>query len=228
MKNVDIMCDTSSLVTLTGSCLDGILYFLHDHFNVRFIIPPTVEDEGVKRPISMGLKQYAFSALKITHAMNRRIVITVDAETKQLTQKILFLTNNLFFIKGKPLRLVHAGEAEMIALGNILNLHTLLIDERTTRMLIESPFKIKEHLEQEFKVNIMVHRDNLFEFSNLTKGMEIIRSSELVILAYENGYFDQYDTLKVNILEAALHKVKFSGCAIRFDEIKTFIDGLRV
>jgi hypothetical protein len=222
------MSDTSSLVTLTDSCLDGILYFFHDHFNVRFIIPPKVEEEGVKRPLSTGLKQYAFSALRLQHAMKRRVVITVDAETKRMTEKILFLANNLFFIKGKAMRLVHHGEAEMIALGNILNLTTLLVDERTTRMLIESPFKIKEHLEQEFKVNIMVHRDNLFEFSNLTKGMDIIRSSELVILAYENGYFDQYDTLRVDILEAALHKVKFSGCAIRFDEIKQFIDGVRV
>ncbi len=228
MKNIDIMSDTSSLVSLTDSCLDGILYFLHDHFNVRFIIPPSVEDEGVKRPLSMGLKQYAFSALRIRHAMKRRIIITVEADTKRMTEKVLYLANNLFFIKGKAMRLVHQGEAEMVALGNILNLNSLLIDERTTRMLIESPFKIKEHLEQEFKVNIMVHKDNLFEFSTITKGMEIIRSSELIILAYENGYFDQYDNLRVDVLEAALYKVKFSGCAIRFDEIKQFIDGIRV
>lgn len=227
MKTPDIMCDTSSLVSLTDSCFDSILFFLHDKFKCRFIIPPTVEEEGVRRPLSGGLKQYALSALKIQYAMKRSIVIKVETDTKDLTRRVLTLANNLFFIKGKPLRLVHNGEAEMLALAHILSLNTLLIDERTTRMLIEAPFKIKEHLEEEFHVNIMVHRENLLEFSSLTKGMDIIRSSELVILAYEHGYFDHYDTLKEEILEAALYKVKFSGCAIRFDEIKSFIDRIK-
>ena len=228
MQNADILCDTSSLVSLTDSCLDGILHFLHDHFNFRFIIPPSVEAEAITRPISGGLKQYSFSALKITQAMNRKVVIRVDADTKDEAEKILNLTNNLFFIKGRPLRLVHLGEAEMIGLARVLGLTALLIDERTTRMLIEAPFKIKEHLEQEFGVNIMINKDNLMQFSEFTKGMEIIRSSELLILAYENGYFDHFDKIKRNVLEAALYKVKFSGCAIRFDEIDTFVKNIRI
>ncbi len=227
MKTADIICDTSGLVSLTDSCFDGVLFYLHDRYKFRFLIPPTVEEEGVRRPLSGGLKQYALSALKINHSIKRNVIITVETDTKDLTRRILNLANNLFFIKGKPLRLVHGGEAEMLALAHILSLNTLLVDERTTRMLIEAPFKIKEHLEDEFKVNIMVHRENLLEFSNLTKGMDIIRSSELVILAYESGYFDHYESSKIDLLEAALYKVKFSGCAIRFDEIKTFVDKIR-
>ncbi|MBS3068044.1 hypothetical protein J4450_05040 [Candidatus Micrarchaeota archaeon] len=227
MENVDLICDTSSLVSLTDSCLDNILYFLHDRFNFRFLIPPSVESEAITRPLSGGLRQYAFSALKLTHAMNRKTIIRVDADTKDEANKVLYLTNNLFFIKGKPLRLVHLGEAEMIGLARTLNLNTLLIDERTTRMLIEAPFKIKEHLEIEFGVNIMINKENLMQFSEFTKGMEIIRSSELLILAYENGYLDNFDKIKTSVLEAALNKVKFSGCAIRFDEIQEFIKQIK-
>ncbi len=227
MQNTDILCDTSSLVSLTDSCLDAILYFLHDHFNFRFIIPPSVEGEAITRPISSGLKQYEFSALKIRQGMNKRVVVRVDADTMDEAKKVLNLTNNMLFVKGKPLQLVHLGEAEMVGLASVLGLNTLLIDERTTRMLIEAPFRLKEHLEQEFGTNIMISKDNLLEFSNLTKGMEIIRSSELLILAYENGYFDHFDKLKRDVLQAALYKLKFSGCAISFDEIDKFMKGVR-
>lgn len=228
MDNADILCDTSTLVSLTGSCLDSALHFLHERMGFRFIIPRSVESEAVTRPLSTGLKQYSFSALKIRQAMNRRVVIRVDADTQREAYRILNLTNNLFFAKGKPLTLVQLGEAEMIGLAQVLGLNALAIDERTTRMLIEAPFRIKEHLEQEFGVNILVNKENLMAFSEYTKGMEVIRSSELLILAYENGMFDHFDKLKKDVLEAALYKLKLSGCAIRFDEIETFVKGVRI
>lgn len=228
MGNIDVLCDTSTLVSLTTSCLDASLHFLHERLGFRFIIPPSVETEAVTRPISAGLKQYSFSALKISQAMNKRVVIRVDAETRGEANRVLNLTNNLFFVKGRPLTLVQLGEAEMVGLARVLGLSALAIDERTTRMLIESPFKIKEHLEQEFGVNILVNKDNLMNFSEYTKGMEVIRSSELVILAYENGFFDHFDKLRKSVLEAALYKLKFSGCAIRFDEIETFVKSIRI
>ena len=223
MKTKEILCDSGVFISLTGSCLDKILYHLSEKFHVNFIVPPSVVEEMVTRPLSKRMKQYAFSALKIKTAITDGIIIPVDADVAGEASKILHAANNMFFAKGRTLQLIQMGEAEMLALAKRLDINNILIDERTTRMLIEAPFKMKEHLQDELGVNVMVDRKSLTEFSSYTKGMSAIRSSELVMLAYENGFFDHFGDLKKQALEAAFYKVRFSGCSLRFDEIKEYM-----
>jgi predicted nucleic acid-binding protein len=223
MKSKEILCDSGIFISLTGSCLDKILYYLSEKFNVNFIIPPSVEEEMVQRPLSKRMKQYAFSAIKIKSAISDGIIIPVNANVASEANKILHAANHMFFAKGRQLQLIQTGEAEMLALAKRLDIGNILIDERTTRMLIEAPFKMKEHLQDELGVNVMVDRKSLTEFSSYTKGMSAIRSSELVMLAYENGFFDHFGELKKQALEAAFYKVRFSGCSLRFDEIEEYM-----
>ncbi|VVB98197.1 Uncharacterised protein [uncultured archaeon] len=129
----------------------------------------------------------------------------------------------MFFAQGRALTLVQAGEAEMLALASTLKIGHLLMDERTTRLLIEAPFSIKEHFEDEFRTNVMVNRENLDKFTDIVKGMEVYRSTELLTLAYENGYFDDYKALKKDAYAAALYHLKYSGCSIRYSEIDELI-----
>src|SRR3989338_10618079 len=193
MQETDILCDSSSLISLTGSCLDNIIHFLHSEFKIKFIIPASVEEESVTRPLSSHIRQYSFSAMKIKKALKDGTLVKIqNGDGKHKVDDVLNAANNMFFIKGKPITLVHLGEAEMITLACELDVKNILIDERTTRMMIEAPFKLKEHLEEEFGINVMVNRNSLTTFSELTKGLEAIRSTELLILAYENGYFDSF------------------------------------
>jgi len=224
----DILCDASSFISLTESCMEKVIYFLTEKHHVRFIIPRGVEDEMVHRPLSTKYKTHGFSALRIKHMIKKGVITSVDtSNVKERANEILRITNNLLFARGKPIKLVHYGEAEMIALAEFLRIKALLIDERTTRMLIETPFTIKKHLEKEFNVHIMMNKKHLKEFSNITSGMYAIRSSELIILAYEKGFFDHFDNMKKDLLEAALKDAKFSGCAIRFDEIEDYIKSIK-
>ncbi|MFA5077495.1 MAG: hypothetical protein WC488_03645, partial [Candidatus Micrarchaeia archaeon] len=137
--------------------------------------------------------------------------------------EILNLTNNIFFAQGRSITLVQAGEAEMLALANELRIRNILMDERTTRLLLEAPFKIKEHFEQEFRTNIMVNRENLEKFNDMVKDMNVFRSAEFISLAYSNGFFENYKKMGKEIYSAALYKLKYSGCSIRFDEIEELI-----
>ena len=62
------------------------------------------------------------------------------------------------------------------------------------------------------------------EFSKITKGIRMIRSVELVTMAYEMGMLDQYiaeipDSKKM-LLEGILWGVKLQGCAVSRDEIE--------
>ena len=228
-NNRDILCDSSSFISLTESCLDRIYYFLHEKYGVRFIIPTGVEEEMINTPLSSRRKTHALSALKIKKMINDGVItkIETDKTVEEQTRKVLHTTNNLFFVRGKPLTLVHYGEAEMIALASYLDIPGILIDERTTRLLIEAPFTVKNHFEKEFNVHVMMNKKNLTEFSDMTSKMYAIRSSELVILAYEHGYFDDFGKIKRDIIEAALRKTKFSGCSIRFDEIDEYLSSLK-
>ncbi|MEM4336147.1 MAG: hypothetical protein QXL47_04320 [Candidatus Anstonellales archaeon] len=217
-----ILCDSSSLISLTDTCLEGLLKFFTRN-NVFFIIPPSVEYEIITRPLKMRMKAYQFSAMKLKKLMDEEVLMKVEAETEAPAKEILELTNSIFFARGKPLHMVDMGEAEMIALANSLKINTLLMDERTTRMLIEAPFEIKDHLEEELRVNIMVNGSHLKKFADVVSGMRVIRSSELVAVAYEKGYFDNFGEDKKKMLEAALYRIKFSGCSVRFDEVEEFL-----
>lgn len=222
VRSHDILCDSSALISLGDSCLDSLLYFLHERFHLRFIIPPEVEQEIITRPISSGLHQYYFSALKMQKALEDGVLVKTAVGESSLTQQFLQAANHLFFLKGQPLQLLHPGEAGMLAIAQQLGVSTLLIDERTTRMLVEAPFRMKAHLEEEFGIHVMVNKSNLDRFAELTRDMQILRSSEMLILGYENGFLNHFSRPR-DALEAALYKVKFTGCSIGFEEIKEFL-----
>ncbi|MFN7990994.1 MAG: hypothetical protein U0R44_02435 [Candidatus Micrarchaeia archaeon] len=219
----DILCDSGVLISLTAGCLDNLLYFFAEKHDMRFVIPPSVEYESVTRPLQSDLRKHLFSAIRIKDAIDDGVVVVVDAKVGEQARRLMNSANNMFYVKGKPIRLIHEGESEMLALALELGIKNILIDERTTRMLIEAPFKLKEHLEHEFNVNVMVNKKNFGELSAQISGLKAMRSSELVMLAYENGYFKSFNNLQREALEAALYKMKFSGCSISFDEIHSYM-----
>ncbi|MCI0504146.1 hypothetical protein L0Y65_05560 [Candidatus Micrarchaeota archaeon] len=220
----DVLCDSGVLISLTAGCLDNILYFFADHYNVRFVIPPSVEYETVTRPLYNGLRKHLFSAIRIKDAIADGVVEVVDAKVEDEGRRIMNAANSMFYMKGKPIRLVQYGESEMLALALALGVDNILIDERTTRMLIEAPFQLKAHLESEFQVNVMVNKASFRELSSRVSQLKVLRSSELVMLAYEHGYFKNFSNLQKEALEAALYKMKYSGCSISFDEIREYME----
>lgn len=222
----EIICDSSSLISLTDSCLVDILYNFTKNYNTAFIIPIGVENEIIKRPLSIKMKAYQFSALRLKKAINDKILLKVNANIKREGQALLNIANNIFFIKNKPMHLIDLGEAEMIALAHRLNIKTVLMDERTTRMLMEAPFRLKEHLEQEINQKISIKEKNYSQFTDLVKNMKVIRSVDLLSVAYSVNYFDKFNSDSKEAFIAALYKLKYSGCSVGFDEIDEFLKGI--
>ena len=217
----EVFCDSSSLISLTDACIIDTLYFLHDNYGVRFMAPPSIKMESVSNPLSKEIREYYASARRIEKLIDDKILELTEPEEEE-TKKLLDIANNLFFVGWHPLELIHYGETEMIAAAKAHKKNIILVDERTTRMLIESPMLLKEHMEMEFKTNVMIERNNMIKFSNYTKGIESIRSSEIAILAYEHGYFDKYGQKKKRMIEAVLYELKYSGCAIHMSEIEDY------
>ncbi len=222
LSGQSMICDASSLISLTDSCFIHALYFLKRRYKGNFIIPPSVEYECVEHPLHM--KTHAIHAIRLKRAINEGVIEVVDAPIGSRVQEIRWMANNLFYAGGTPLRLLQEGETEMLALSQSIGVENLLIDERTTRMLAEDPESLRVHLEKELRRPITVNDENLSAFSRLTKNMRFFRSSELLLLAYEKGYFAEYKTLEKDAIEASLYKLKYAGCAVGFNEIGEYVE----
>ncbi|HIH18913.1 TPA: hypothetical protein HA225_02965 [Candidatus Micrarchaeota archaeon] len=221
LSGQSMICDASSLISLTDSCFIHALYFLKRRYKGNFIIPPSVEYECVQHP--MHMKMHSIHAIRLKRAINEGVIEVVDADIGKKVQEIRWTANNLFYAQGTPLRLLQEGETEMLALSREIGVDNLLIDERTTRMLAEDPESLRQHLEEELRRPITVDEENLSSIARLTKGIRFFRSSELLLLAYEKGYFADYGKLKEDAIEASLYKLKYSGCAVGFGEISDYI-----
>ncbi|MEM4367339.1 MAG: hypothetical protein QW035_04400 [Candidatus Anstonellales archaeon] len=219
----EILCDSSSIIALTTSCLDNVLPFLNKH-GIDFIVPSFVKFEMVERPLRIESKPYHMSALKIRRLIETKVLLLVDAKEDPLADEILSYSNSLLKAKGKYIHLVDKGEAAMIAMARRLGIKNILMDERTTRMVIEAPYKLKEHLEAELRTKVDIEESSLREIKDITKEMKVFRSSEMVYLAYKHGFFREWNEAEKEIAEAALYRVKYDGCSIGFDELKEYGD----
>jgi len=221
LSGQSMVCDSSALISLTDSCFVHALYFLKKKYRGSFLIPPSVEYECVEHPMQM--RMHAIHALRLKRAVADGAIDVVPLSDQKEVQEIKWLGNNLFYASGTPIRLIQEGEIEVIALARQAGVQNLLVDERTVRMLVEDPESLRIHLEDEFHRQITTNEENLSAFTRLTKGMRFFRSSELLLLAYEKGYFADYKELEKDVVEAALYKLKYAGCAVGFSEIAEYV-----
>ncbi|MCC7571353.1 hypothetical protein KO465_08550 [Candidatus Micrarchaeota archaeon] len=216
-----VVCDASSLISLSSSCYLNVLKLFKQ--KIQFIIPKAVEYECIIKPRS--IKQFSLNSFKLSHLVKLGI-ITITEEDQSFLKDIMDTGNNIYYKQGKPIHLIDKGECGMIAYCIDRKVNYMLIDERTTRALIEAPHVLKKHFEKEFNVHITTNIENLEKFREMTKNINVLRSSELLILAYKKGYFDDYENPK-KMLESSLNYLKYSGCALSFEEIDQFIKTLK-
>lgn len=213
-----VLCDSSSLISITNSCLIDMLYFFSKSHSVEFIVPQAVEREIIERPLAISMKAYELSAMRMKRALEDRVLEMSRYETLDSAKRIMDTANTMFYARAHPVHLVDLGEADMIALAKEIDADVVLMDERTTRMLLESPFVLKDHMEKELGVNVMVNKRSFDSFKESSEGLKVIRSAELASVAYGAGYFSTYSDPK-KMLESTLYSLKYGGCSIGFDEI---------
>jgi hypothetical protein len=182
-----------------------------------------VEREVVAKPLSLKTKEYSLSALRIKELLLRKTLSVINDDIDDRVKNLLNIANNIFFARGKPLSIVHFAEMEIIAIAQKLNINIIVIDERTTRFITESPISYTKHLESELNFSILINKKNLSAFQEIASNLKIIRSSEILILAYQLGYFDSFKSLKKDFLEAGLYSLRYSGCSLSFGEIEKFM-----
>ena len=215
--------DTGPLISITMNHILWILQPLKKQFNGNFFITESVKKELVDKPLK--IKRFKLEAIQSLHQINSKVIEVkfvkgIDEKTKELIN----LANKCFKFDGNYITIVQYGEIETLAAALLLNADAIVVDEKTTRLLIEDPEKLEKHLSHRMHRKITKDNKNLDLFSEAVKDIKLIRSTELVTVAFDMGLLDNYSpnipNARKELLDALLWGLKLEGCAISEKEIR--------
>lgn len=227
-----LVFDTGPVISLTVNNLLSTLERLKEGYPGRFVIPESVKGELVDEPLRT--KKFMFEAMQVQRLITAGVLEVVeDSGTKELTLELLRLANNSFAAKGKAIQIVQYGEMASIAAANLLDAEALVMDERITRELIEHPKHLADLMERRLHTAVTVNNENVSLLQRYISKAKIIRSVELVAVAFESGLLDRYiaageekaiPQVRQKLLESVLWGLKMNGCAVSSKEIEKLIE----
>ena len=220
------MFDTGPIISLTTNNLLGLLTNLKEKYKGSFYITNSIRRELIERPLET--KKFKFEALQVIRCVGANVLEVFDSkELRKKTLHLLDLANKCFKADGRAIQIAHYAEISGVAAAVLNNAEAFVVDERNTRMLIEDPIRLKKILSRKLHRGISIDKNNLNDFSKITKGVKLIRSVELVSVAYELKLLDKYlvnvPNPKRTLLEAVLWGVKLNGCSVSEREITEIV-----
>ena len=211
-----LIFDSGAIITLALNDLLYILEPLKKLFRGDFYITEAVKEELIKNPLK--IKRFMLEALMIKKLLEEGIlkVFPNNSNLEEEEKRILNLANTTFTTDGEFIKVLDKGETSCLALYNLIKSDALAIDERSLRMLCEMPKNLHKLFESKFHRKVIANEENYLFFKNF----KVIRSSELVFIAYKNKIIN-LPTGKSEAIEALFYAAKFKGCAISRNEIET-------
>ncbi len=222
-----LVFDAGPVISLTTNNLLWLLPGLRQKFGGDFCIAPAVKRELVDRPFVT--KKFKFEAIQVEQQIEAGILkVLQHEEISRLGERLQSLANNVFCTKLATVPIVQRGEMESLAAVDLIEADGFVTDERITRMLVEAPDALKSLLEKRLHTKIKVNESALNDFLHSVRHINIIRSFELVTIAYERGLLDKFVVKlpqpRKELLESVLWGVKLNGCAVSEKEIDTIVD----
>jgi hypothetical protein len=230
-----IVFDAGPIISLTMNNLLHLLPELKSRFKGDFFITREVYRELVEQPL--GTKKYKFEAMQILPYVADGTLKIVEHEALRSTaDRLLMQANRAFGAEHNRIQIVHPADMEVVAAAVHLSSEAVVFDERTTRMLIESPLGLRDHLARKLHTEIHVDHEDLKRISQEIGHLKVIRSFELVELGFEMGLLDRFIAkgeesyvkgLRSKLIEGALWSIKLSGCSVSQEEIEEALALLR-
>ncbi|MDO8625476.1 MAG: hypothetical protein Q7R47_05315 [Candidatus Diapherotrites archaeon] len=221
-----IVFDSSVLISISEKCFLRVLRRFGEKNNVRFLVPESVFEETVIRPQS--IRRFELNAVRLKSAVadGWLELVPSSSSTRAHYSNIAQWSNHLFFVDNRPLELLHLGELEALAVYKDRKADALAIDERTCRMMLEDPGRLRSLISKRQDQKIDVDTSNLKNFSDFFGKPVVVRSCDLLALAFRQGLFADDLVSSRQGIEAALWAVKFAGCAVSGLEIDQFVKGV--
>lgn len=218
-----LIFDTGPIISLTINNLLWILEELKPRFNGEFYITESVIDELITKPLAT--KRFKFEAMQVKGLIERGVLTVIkDTKIKKKADQLLELANRTFYIRRHPISAFHSGEMETLAAAIEIGMETIVVDERITRMIIEKPEQLERRLEKKMHADVVVDKNRLRKFHETVKHLSLIRSIELVAVAFEIGLLNKYivkiPNAEKELLDSLLWAVKLNGCSVTDEEIQ--------
>ncbi len=227
MAGSPLFFDAGPVISLVMSRLFWIVPELKKRFPGKFYITPAVQKELVERPLTV--KRFEFEALQVMKLIREGTLEIYTKVPQQRVQELQGLANSTFRTDSKTMDVLQSGEMESVASALEVN-GAVVMDERTLRLFIENNTEMKKLLQYRFQKEIVVDKDKMNRFSKQFEGLTIIRSVELVGVAYQLGLLDAYVPPQKEgreiLLDSVLWATKYNGCAVtehEIEEIKGFL-----
>jgi len=215
-----IIFDSGPLITLALNSLLDLVPFLKEEYHGNFYISTAVKAELIEQPLNT--KKYAFEALRIDQLLRHNNIEFFDTEVyTEETIIITKLANSIFSINNKSLRILNAGEIDALVLAKNIDAEAVVVDERTTRLLLENPYRLHKMLEKRFRSTVSIDKEKLKEFESHFSTIKVIRSVELALVGVDMGFFNDFMNhgSVYELVKALLWAFKLNGCAISEREI---------
>lgn len=212
-----LVFDTSSIISLAMNDLLWLLSSMKEKFNGNFYIPSSVKTELVDMPIKT--KKFKLEAIMINKVINEG---GLEVYPSLNVDDLLIHVNTIYSVDGRPLHIVDKAEVEALALTLRLQADSYVVDERTMRLVIEDPYGLRNVMQRKLERKVDINKNVLKDVLHIAKGIKIIRSTELVTVAYERGLLNNFvtgGTSESDLVEGFLWGLRLRGCAISTEEI---------
>ncbi len=216
-----IVFDTSTLISLVTNDLLWVLKPLREKFNGEFLIPPSVKKELVDYPLKIN--RFKFEAVRIQSFIENGVL---NLKERVDITNLLNSVNHIYSANNENIKILHYGEIEALALAVSNKADAYIVDERTMRWLIEDPEALRQLLESKLHTPVTMDISLIRNFKNFIKDVKVIRSTELVMVAYELGLLKELVTNKYGakeLVDGVLWGLRLKGCAISTEEINDLV-----
>lgn len=216
-----IVFDTGSLISLVTNDLLWVLRPLKERFHGEFFIPPSVKKELVDYPLTTN--RFKFEAVRVQSFIEKGIL---NVKERIDVTDLLHKVNHIYMSEGHGINILHYGEMEALALAVSLKADAYIVDERTMRWLIEDPEALRELLESKLHTRVHMDMGLVRNFRDFVKGIRVLRSTELMIVAYELGLLNELVTKEFGskeLIDGVLWGLRLKGCAISTEEIHDLV-----
>lgn len=215
-----LIFDAGPIISLTMSGLLQVLEKLKKDFKGEFIITNAVKREVIDRPYKN--KKYKLESIQVQNLLDKGILklsgeFVDENKLNKETDKILKRANSVLqtTYNKKKIKLIQEGEATCLAFANLCEGESVIVvDERNTRLLGEAPEKLEALMER--KLHTLLDFNS--EFAQITNKYKMIRSTELMYLAFKKNLLNLEKDIET--LDAILYSLKFNGTAISSEEIE--------
>ena len=216
-----LVFDTSTIISIATNDLLWVLKPLKDIFKGEFYIPDSVKFELVDKPFETKLFKLESIMLNKT-LLDRNILVYEKLNIEELLNNV----NNIYTVNWKNIHILDKGEVEALVLALRLQAEAYVVDERTMRLLIEDPYALQSLLEKKLHTKVEINNKLVKEFISIVRGIKVIRSTELLTIAFEKGLLNNYiNSLSTNkeLLDGLLWGLRLRGCSISTFEIDEII-----